>query len=148
MGKGAGTEDNVAGEVRALVADLLPVLAPHAMLDTDTGLLVLPVGTAHADISLDAITATCAQLPSHAWPQQVWLVRPAQKGQPPARAVVDFKKMQETGDMSQNYVLHEGDIITLPDSPLSSFNFKATQVLGPVSGATQVGGSVTPGVVR
>ena len=84
----------------------------------------------------------------NAWPQQIWLVRPNRNGGPPARAVVDFVKIQQTGDMSQNYVLQEGDIITIPDSPLSSFNFKATQVLGPVSGATQVGGTVTPGAIR
>lgn len=62
-----GMDGDISGEVRALVADLLPVLAPHAMLDTDSGMLVLPVGTAHADISLDAITAACAGLPPHAW---------------------------------------------------------------------------------
>ena len=86
-------------------------------------------------------------LNENAWPQQVWVVRPGRNGEPPARAVVDFVKIQQTGDLSQNYVLHEGDIVTIPDSPLASFNFKATQVLGPVSGATQVG-SVTPGVVH
>ena len=89
-----------------------------------------------------------AGMNENAWPQQIWVVRPGKNGQPSARAVVDFLKIQQTGDLSQNYLLQEGDIITLPDSPLASFNFKATQVLGPVSGATQVGGSVTPGVVR
>lgn len=66
---------DVAAEVRALVADLLPVLAPHAMLDADSGLLVLPVGTAHADISLDGITQVCAGLPPAAWPSRIeaWL---------------------------------------------------------------------------
>ena len=84
----------------------------------------------------------------NAWPQQIWLTRPGRNGEKPAVAVVDFVKIQQTGDLTQNYVLHENDIITIPDSPLSSFNFKATQVLGPISGATQVGGTVTPGVGR
>jgi hypothetical protein len=68
-----------ADEVRALVAALLPSLAPHAMLDADNGLLVLPVGAAHADISLDAITAVCAGLPRAAWPGRVeaWLAAKA-----------------------------------------------------------------------
>jgi protein involved in polysaccharide export with SLBB domain len=89
-----------------------------------------------------------AGLSEHAWPQQVWLVRPERNGQPAARAVVDFKNIQENGSFKQNYVIHEGDIITLPDSPLASFNFKMTEVLGPVSGATEVGSSaqsVVPG---
>ncbi|WP_269859404.1 hypothetical protein [Streptomyces sp. RPT161] len=61
--------------MRALVADLLPVLAPHAMLDQDAGRLVLLVGTAHAEVSLDRLTAACAKLPPHAWPTRVeaWL---------------------------------------------------------------------------
>lgn len=67
--------ERVADDVRALVADLLPVLAPHAMLDPDSGMLILPVGTAHADISLDALTRACASLPQAAWPSLVetWL---------------------------------------------------------------------------
>lgn len=70
---------DVAGEVRTLVAALVPSLAPHAMLDADSGRLVLPVGTAHADISLEAITAACAQLPQAAWPGRVeaWLATKA-----------------------------------------------------------------------
>jgi polysaccharide export outer membrane protein len=80
-----------------------------------------------------------------AWPQQVWVVRPEHDGQPGARAVVDFMKMSQTGTMAQNYVLQPNDTVTVPDSPLSSFNFKFTQVLGPVTGATQVG-AVAPGV--
>jgi polysaccharide export outer membrane protein len=89
-----------------------------------------------------------AGLSEHAWPQQVWLVRPERNGQPAARAVVDFKNIQETGSFKQNYVIHEGDIITIPDSPLASFNFKATELFGPISGATEVGSgaqSVIPG---
>jgi protein involved in polysaccharide export with SLBB domain len=81
-----------------------------------------------------------AGLSENAWPQQVYLVRPGRNGQPPARAVIDFKHIAETGDLSQNYAIQQDDIITVPDSPLASFNFKASQVLGPVTGA---GGAAT-----
>jgi hypothetical protein len=69
----------VAADVRALVADLLPVLAPHALLDGETGLLVLPVASAHARVALDGLVAACAELPQHAWPRtvQAWLVTTA-----------------------------------------------------------------------
>ena len=69
----------VAADVRALVADLLPVLAPHALLDGESGLLVLPVGTAHARVALDGLVAACAGLPQHAWPGtfQAWLAATA-----------------------------------------------------------------------
>jgi polysaccharide export outer membrane protein len=83
-----------------------------------------------------------AGLSENAWPQQIYLVRPQRPGRPAARAVVDFKKMSETGDFSQNYAIQEGDVLTIPDSPLSSFNFKLTQVLGPVTGASEAGNSV------
>jgi protein involved in polysaccharide export with SLBB domain len=90
-----------------------------------------------------------AGLSDHFWPQQVWVVRPGHEGQAPARAVVDFQKMATTGDMSQNYALQQGDIINLPDSPLSHFQFKMDQILSPINGgagiATQ---AVQPGVVR
>lgn len=85
-------------------------------------------------------------LSDHIWPQQVWVVRPGRDGQAPARAVVDFKKMAETGDLSQNYALQQGDIINLPDSPLSYFEFKTGQVLSPISGGAGLATStVTPG---
>jgi polysaccharide export outer membrane protein len=89
-----------------------------------------------------------AGLSAEAWPQQIWVVRPGREGHPPARAVVDFKHMSQTGDLSQNYVLQENDIITVPDSPLNSFNTKFTLIAGPITGAGSVGSSVTPGVVR
>jgi polysaccharide export outer membrane protein len=84
-----------------------------------------------------------AGLNENAWPEQVLLVRPSKTpGQPPARVVVNFKHMQETGDLSQNYAIEVNDIITLRDSPLASFNFKMTQVVGPISGATEAGSGV------
>jgi hypothetical protein len=84
---------DVAGEVRALVADLLPVLAPHAMLDSDSGLLVLPVGTAHADISLDGLVTECAALPHSAWPTRVqaWL---AEKAAQVSRALAERDRLR------------------------------------------------------
>ena len=83
-----------------------------------------------------------AGINENSWPEQVRLVRPKREGREAAVAIIDFKHMNETGDTRQNYALQEGDILYLPDSPLASFNFKASQVLGPISGATAVTGSV------
>ena len=85
-----------------------------------------------------------AGMNEHSWPEQVRLVRPKRESRDAAVAVIDFKHMSETGDFRQNYALEEGDMIYLPDSPLSSFNFKFSEVLGPISGATAIGGSVKP----
>jgi polysaccharide biosynthesis/export protein len=73
-------------------------------------------------------------LNQEAWPQQILLTRPEAPGRPAAVAVIDFKKICETGKMDQNYLIEVNDIIDVRDSPLSSFNFKASQVLGPISG--------------
>ncbi|MBY8886569.1 hypothetical protein K7472_17095 [Streptomyces sp. PTM05] len=85
-------DPRVVADVRALVADLLPVLVPHALLDPDSGLLVLPGGTCHAEVSLHAIVADCASLPPAAWPERVraWL---AQKTSEVASALDERRRL-------------------------------------------------------
>src|SRR3954463_6909786 len=50
-----------------------------------------------------------AGLGETAWPQQVRVSRPAKENGGPERAtaVVDFKRIYQTGDLSQNYLLEE-----------------------------------------
>ena len=69
-----------------------------------------------------------------AWPQQVSISRPAKDGQIRATAIVDIKSMYMTGDTTQNYLLEEGDIIYVPDSPLKAFEKTARKILTPVTG--------------
>jgi len=76
-----------------------------------------------------------------AWPQQVLLSRPGKNGSR-ATAVVDFTQVFEQGKMEQNYLLKPGDIVYVQYSPMASFEFKFEQAVGPVTGATGVGGSV------
>lgn len=73
-----------------------------------------------------------------AWPQQVRLSRPGKRGADNARAVVDFKHIWETGDLAQNYLVEEGDIIEVPYSPLAAWNEKMTRILGPITGTAGV----------
>jgi len=121
---------DVASAVRALVADLLPVLAPHAMLDADSGLLVLPVGTAHADICLDALIEECARLAHSAWPSRIetWL---AEKVAQVSRALTERDRLRAQvtprlprrerrrlvcaphGDLLDIVVLYDGQRLTL-----------------------------------
>ena len=82
-----------------------------------------------------------------AWPQQVSVSRPAKNGQPRATAIVDLKKMYMTGDMRQNYLLEEGDIVFIPDSPLATWRKTTENIAGPLgTGAGTVGAmqSVSP----
>lgn len=67
-----------------------------------------------------------------AWPQQVYVSRPGKEGQANATAVVDFKKIWGYGDLNQNYLLHEGDIIEVPYSPLAAWNEKMTRIMSPL----------------
>ena len=88
-----------------------------------------------------------------AWPQQVRVSRPGKNGQENATAVVDFKKIWDYGNMNQNYLLQEGDIIHVPNSPLDHLNKTMTNMLGPITGtagAVSAGQVVTasPGTVR
>jgi protein involved in polysaccharide export with SLBB domain len=73
-----------------------------------------------------------------AWPQQIRLSRPGRHGDPNATVVIDFTKMVEYGDLTQNYLIEDGDIIDVPYNPLSAFNFTLERVLGPITGATGV----------
>jgi protein involved in polysaccharide export with SLBB domain len=72
------------------------------------------------------------------WPEQVRLSRPGRKGAANATVVIDFKKIQGYGDLTQNYLIEEGDIIEVPLTPLAQFSFNMSQILAPISGATAV----------
>jgi polysaccharide biosynthesis/export protein len=73
---------------------------------------------------------------NEAWPEQVLVSRPGKNGEPNATAVVDFSKIWGYGDLSQNYLLEEGDIIEVRLSKLSKFNRDFSALLSPVTGAS------------
>lgn len=84
-----------------------------------------------------------AGLGDAAWPQQVRVSRPAKEsGSERATAVVDFKRIFQTGDLAQNYLLEEGDIIEIPPSPLAAWDMKTRRLLGPLTGTV---GAVSAG---
>jgi protein involved in polysaccharide export with SLBB domain len=70
-----------------------------------------------------------------AWPEQVRLSRPGLKGAPNATVVINFNKIKSYGDLTQNYLIEEGDIIDVPLTPLSQLSFDLTQILAPISGS-------------
>lgn len=73
-----------------------------------------------------------------AWPQQIRLSRPGRQGEPNATVVVDFTKMVEYGDLTQNYLVEDGDIIDVPYNPLSAWNFALQKLLGPITGTANL----------
>lgn len=52
------------------------------------------------------------------WPQQVRLSRPGTNGRENATAIINFPPNGDRGTLGQNYLIHEGDIIHIPDAPL------------------------------
>ena len=79
-----------------------------------------------------------------AWPQQVSISRPAREGQPRATVIVDMKQMYMTGDTRQNYLLEEGDIVYVPDSPLEAWADSTRKILSPLTGIMGAGQSMAP----
>lgn len=78
-----------------------------------------------------------AGLNERGWPQQVLVTRPRKDGKGEGTtAVVDFKRIFEYGDLSQNYLLEKGDIVDLRMSPLAQWNFDVSKVVGPITGAS------------
>jgi polysaccharide biosynthesis/export protein len=77
------------------------------------------------------------------WPSQVSVSRPGKNGEPNATAIVDFKKIFETGTLQQNYLLEEGDIIHVPYAPLDALGKNLDKVFGPFVGTAGVVQSAT-----
>jgi polysaccharide export outer membrane protein len=80
-----------------------------------------------------------------AWPQQVSISRPPKDGRPRGTVIVDMQRMYTTGDTRQNYLLEEGDIVYVPDSPLEAWADTTRLVLSPLPLPGGAGQSVAPG---
>jgi len=57
------------------------------------------------------------------WPQQIRLSRPGRNGEPDADSSDRFYEIAEFGDLTQNYLVEDGDIIQVPYNPLSAWNY-------------------------
>jgi polysaccharide export outer membrane protein len=79
-----------------------------------------------------------------AWPQQVSLSRPAKGARPRATTIIDMKQVFLNGDASQDFLLEEGDVIYVPDSPLADFSKTMRKILTPINGIAGTTASVTP----
>ena len=73
-----------------------------------------------------------ARLNDFAWPQKVVVVRPDEDPNAKHKITVDVKTMFETGELAQNYLLEDGDLIYVPPSPLAQVNASFKKVLTPL----------------
>jgi polysaccharide export outer membrane protein len=89
------------------------------------------------------VAALCdAGFNNDSWPQQVHVSRPPREGRSHATAIIDIKNVYLTGDTRQDYLLEEGDIIYVPDSPLRSWEKVMQKTVGPITGGAGAANSV------
>ncbi|HOA74944.1 MAG TPA: polysaccharide biosynthesis/export family protein [Phycisphaerae bacterium] len=85
------------------------------------------------DTLLDVIAR--AQPNFLAWGAQVKVIRPSAAPEERHELVVDVDKMLETGDMTNNFLLQEGDIVFVPPTPLGYVGLRIQELLFPISPA-------------
>lgn len=92
-----------------------------------------PVEYTGNDTVFDAVLR--AGLLRSSWPKKGLLIRPNEDGELIRRLSIDFKAMIETGDLSRNAVLEEGDIVFVPINPLAMAGVMLQNLLAPVQPA-------------
>ncbi len=70
-----------------------------------------------------------------AWRSQIRLVRPSDQENQRKTIVVDLDHMLNAGDLSQNVLLQEGDIVQVPPTPLAWLGLRVRELLFPVEPA-------------
>lgn len=87
------------------------------------------------------LSALTKAIPTNlAWKEQIQVIRPAvEPGQPSKIFALNWKKMFEQGQMHQNVMLQEGDIIYVPPTIMASIGLTVAEIVSPVlSGAGAV----------
>ena len=82
-----------------------------------------------------------ARLNENAWPQKIVIVRPNDDPDIKQKVTVDVKTMWQTGDVKDNFMLEEGDVIYVPPSPLAQANTTFTRLLSPLRGTLELIGT-------
>ena len=82
-----------------------------------------------------------ARLNENAWPQKIVIVRPNEDPNIHQKVTVDVKLMWQTGDVKDNFMLEEGDVIYVPPSPLAQANTTFNRLLSPLTGTLELLGT-------
>lgn len=70
-----------------------------------------------------------------AWGAQVKVIRPSANPDERHEITVDVDKMLESGDLTNNFLLQEGDIVFVPPTPLGYVGLRLQELLFPISPA-------------
>ncbi|MEP0841795.1 MAG: polysaccharide export protein [Phycisphaerae bacterium] len=87
------------------------------------------------DSVLDVLAGT--RLLRTSWGAMVKVIRPGPTEQDRHEIVVDVDRIMQTGDLRQNVLLEEGDIVYVPPTPLAFAGQCIMQVLFPLSAAAE-----------
>ncbi len=68
----------------------------------------------------------------NAWLSQIKLIRPAVDPKDNQEIVINFFRMVALGDMRQNYMLQEGDILYVPPTPMAWIGYRVREILQPI----------------
>ena len=83
------------------------------------------------DTVLDAVLRGGTPRTGHL--EKVQVLRPSDDGQTVARMTVNCKVMIETGDLRQNAILEEGDIVYIPPTPLAAAGIAMQNLFQPIN---------------
>jgi polysaccharide export outer membrane protein len=78
------------------------------------------------------------QLNDDAWPQKIVIVRPHDDVTVKQKVTIDIKSMYETGQVTENFLLENGDIVYIPPSPLAKTNITMERLLAPLRGTVSL----------
>lgn len=78
----------------------------------------------------------------NAWLSKIKVIRPGSTPDNNQEIVIDFYKMMSKGDMRQNILLQEGDIVYIPPTPMAWIGYRIGELLQPV--APVIGAYTTP----
>lgn len=95
----------------------------------DRGAVNLPV------TGRDTILSVLTRYPptQNAWMSQVKVIRPSADPEQIQEMIIDFERMVTEGDLTQNILLQEGDIVYVPPTPLAWVGYRIREVLQPVA---------------
>ena len=72
-----------------------------------------------------------------AWRSKIRVVRPSPEPGEQKTIIIDLDKMVRSGDVQQNILLQEGDIIEVPPTPLAWLGLRIRELLYPIEPALQ-----------
>ncbi len=73
----------------------------------------------------------------NAWLSQIKVIRPGPTPDKNQEMVIDFFKMIALGDLRQNILLQEGDILYIPPTPMAWIGYRVRELLQPVAPVIQ-----------